>query len=54
MLTKPFNLKGIIPNKVNGAIKVNAAADFTKNSPSTVNSLATARKRLQQTAYHHF
>ncbi len=30
MLTKPFNLKGIIPNKIDGAIKVNAAADFTK------------------------
>ncbi len=30
MLTKPFNLKGIIPNKADGAIKVNAAADFTK------------------------
>ncbi len=55
ILTKPFNLKGIIPNKVDGAIKVNSAAEFTKtNSPSTVNSLATARKRLQQTAYHHF
>jgi hypothetical protein len=54
MLTQPFNLKGIIPNKVEGTMSINAVAEFTKKSPSTVNSSATAKKRLRQTAYHHF
>jgi hypothetical protein len=54
MLTKPFNLKGIIPNKSMVQSRLIQLQTLLKNSPSTVKSLATARKRLQQTAYHHF
>ena len=30
MLTEPFNLRAIIPKKVEGAISINAVAEYTK------------------------
>ncbi len=44
MSTKPFNLKGIIPNKVDGAIKVNAAADFTKKITKYSELISNSKK----------
>ncbi len=44
MLTKPFNLKGIIPNKVDGPIKVNAAADFTKKITKDSELISNSKK----------
>jgi hypothetical protein len=44
MLTKPFNLKGIVPNKVDGAIKVNAAADFTKKLTKYSELISNSKK----------
>ncbi len=61
MLTEPFNLRAIIPKKVEGAININAVAEFTnkitKYSELISNSKKTSAENsissLQSKTLHH-
>ncbi len=50
MLSEQFNIKAIIPKPVKGPITKNSVEDFTNKSQNTVNSSASAKKRLRKTA----
>jgi hypothetical protein len=45
MLTQPFNLKGIIPSKVEGTISVNAVAELTKKITKYYSELISNSKK---------
>jgi hypothetical protein len=44
VLTKPFNLKGIITNKVNGTMNINAVEEFTKKITKYSELISNSKK----------
>jgi hypothetical protein len=53
-LTEPFILRAIIPKKVEGAISINAVAEFTNKITKYSELISNSKNRLQRTAYHLF
>jgi hypothetical protein len=55
MLTEQFNIKAIIPKKVEGAISINAVENFTKKITKYSELISNSKKkRLQRTASRLF
>jgi hypothetical protein len=52
MLAEPFNLRAIIPKKVEGAISINAVAEFMNKITKYSELISNSKKCLQRTAYH--
>jgi hypothetical protein len=50
MLTKQFNLKAIIPKKVEETISINAVENFTKKITKYSELISNSKKSLQRTA----
>ncbi len=52
MLTEQFNIKAIIPKKVEGPLSINAVKIFTKKITKYSELISNSKKRLQRTASH--
>ncbi len=52
MLTEQFNIKAIIPKKVEGPLSINAVENFTKKITKHSELISNSKKRLQRTASH--
>jgi hypothetical protein len=46
MLTEPFNLRAIIPRKVEGAISINAVAEFTNKITKYSELISNSKKNV--------